>query len=367
MTQHLCVQAGESLVSDFHQLSGGDPSHAVFSGQVSAHTHHAATAATAAVGSSRSQQQALHSQKVEAAILKQQLCLRLPAVLMYWAAYQPLSRFVADATRAGFDSIMLTGTAAQVFEYTVASFGGQWPEGKAPVTSEAAVSDTLQYAVLALNRLQGLRQPSAGPSAAGSNSGSSSSGSGRAGKGSGSNSGGSAGRGSGSGRSSGSGSGSRMAPTPQEVQNIVLGETSLVAVLSVLACLPRPLQLGSSSVSGIGNLAGNAICASSSSCSSRSAATTAPASLVDVALLVLQSPDCWKQHATAVLQAVEGLVRGILSSQGQPLVPWDESLQPAFLGKLILTASSAAEQAGHGPEPFISCDQSTEACSVSAE
>lgn len=87
----------------------------------------------------------------------QEVCLRLPAVLMYWAAHQQDGSFLEASLQAGKHSAPLATVVAQQFELLVEHCDGGWPEGTAPITSEAAISDTLQCSVLVLNRLQQLR------------------------------------------------------------------------------------------------------------------------------------------------------------------------------------------------------------------
>lgn len=69
-----------------------------------------------------------------------------------------------------------------------------------------------------------------------------------------------------------------------------------------------------------------------------------------------------------MLRAVEGFLRGALSSQGQSPFKWDIMLQPAILDKLVLTASFTAEQASPaGLESFISCAASMLKLAASGE
>jgi hypothetical protein len=102
----------------------------------------------------------------EYATLRHQLCVYMPAVTLYWVAVKQHSNYAAACREAG----MCTAFVASVPASNIDSALGSWPANQAPAVSKVAVSDTVQAALMCINRLQQLRLTIAEPASSRSSS-----------------------------------------------------------------------------------------------------------------------------------------------------------------------------------------------------
>jgi hypothetical protein len=136
----------------------------------------------------------------------------------------------------------------------------------------------------------------------------------------------------------------------------------MMTLLSLLARLPGPQLPNTGGSSGNGteempvgaetaaNSAAAQHCSATSSISSSNSSSTNAATGVgtcagDTHSPSLMSPDCWRQHVTAIHRAVDSFMRGVLSMTEDRLL-WDGFFQPVFLEGLLLTTLRAGEDRG---------------------
>jgi hypothetical protein len=290
MEMHPCHRFAEAYADVVvKQLAGADTS--CFSGQWAHSIFHSPTKGMFQRFEAGQQQPV----SLEYATLRYQLCVYLPAVLLYWVAAKQHSDFGKACNSAGMCGAFIASVPASNIDSTLGTLSANQDHD----VSEAAISDTVLGVVLVLSRLQQLRHLAAEPASGSSAAASSSKGS--------------------------------TIPTGDPFDEMVM-----MTLLSMLAPLPWPQLPSTSTTSSTTNST------TSSTTSSTNTVSGGGTSAVVVPSPRAMSPECWKQHATAIHRAIDSFMRGVLSMTGERLL-WDDVFQPAFLEGLLLITSTAGE------------------------